>query len=511
MSSDEYVEIELDVDNKPQLNGVHVVGVSNNATKYEYDRGSYEVVEATSYKREESRTTPILNEKSLCLVCDGPANGIHFKALSCAACNAFFRRSVAENRKYICREEGKCEINYKARCLCRACRLKKCLIIGMDPASVQPQRDAIGSKKKGEFVERNGRKSSSVCRNAEIVTAEPVTLIKRKRKASTPPSEEPVVDEGEGEEEALSEQLYENPGSVLYQYSDDTTPRQSTTKEYEDGTVVIQWGSVGNLIEEVLCSYQQLQERRRLFYCPRTLRDLLGGTVPTFKKIEGYFEKDKLNIESAIIVEFVRSIQPFAMLDLETQVCLVRAFCLPMTIIEKHYMTYKQGGHLTNRIYHQNYCYIDLDETEKLMTTESSENNNSDIDTRHINCKTMFSINIPYMKKAMNDIVLPMSSVEMTDVEIVGLMLIMLFDPFAPNLNETAKKVVKAVRDRVYEDWFAVYSHSGISNGPEKIGNVVLITSAIQEFAQLIPQNFHMIRVFGITDYDEILNDVFLK
>lgn len=94
-------------------------------------------------------------------------------------------------------------------------------------------------------------------------------------------------------------------------------------------------------------------------------------------------------------------------------------------------MTYKQGGHLTNRIYHQNYSYIDLNEAEKLMSDEpaSTENNHSDVDTRHINHKTMVSINIPYMKKALNDIVLPMSSVEMTDVEIVGLMLIMLFDP----------------------------------------------------------------------------------
>uniref|UniRef100_A0AC35G5K9 Uncharacterized protein n=1 Tax=Panagrolaimus sp. PS1159 TaxID=55785 RepID=A0AC35G5K9_9BILA len=510
MSSDEYVEIELDVDNKPQINGVHVVGVTNNTTKYEYNKG-YEVVEASSYKREGSRTTPIINEKSLCLVCDGPANGIHFKALSCAACNAFFRRSVAENRKYICREDGKCQIDYKARCLCRACRLKKCLIIGMDPGSVQPQRDAIGSKKKGEYVERNGRKGSIVSAKAEIVTAEPVAIIRRKRKASTPLSEEPVADEGE--EEMVNEQMYESPESIIYPFSDDTTPRQSSTKEILDGTVVIEWGSVGNLIEEVLCSYQQLQERRRLFYCPRSIRDLLGGTVPTFKKIEGYFEKDKLDIESAIIVEFLRSIQPFAMLDLETQVCLVRAFCLPMTIIEKHYMTYKQGGHLTNRIYHQNYSYIDLNEAEKLMLDEpaSIQNNHSDVDTRHINHKTMVSINIPYMKKALNDIVLPMSSVEMTDVEIVGLMLIMLFDPFAKDLNETAKKVVKAVRDRVYEDWFAVYTHNGIINGPEKIGNVVLITSAIQEFAQLIPQNFHFVRVFGLTDYDEILNDVFFK
>ena len=51
-----------------------------------------------------------------------------------------------------------------------------------------------------------------------------------------------------------------------------------------------------------------------------------------------------------------------------------------------------------------------------------------------------------------------------------------------PGLNETTKKVVKTVRDRVYDDWFAVYTHNNIPIAPEKIGNVILIISAIQVY-----------------------------
>lgn len=160
-------------------------------------------------------------------------------------------------------------------------------------------------------------------------------------------------------------------------------------------------------------------ERRRLLYCPRTLRDLLSGTVPTFRKEKGYFVKDDFNAEVVNVIEFIRGIQPFLVFDLDNQLALVRNFCLPMTIIEKYYMTYRQGGHLNNCIYHQNYCYRDLNE----------EITPSDPKDSVLSTKTVGEINIPYMKKAINDICLPMASIEMTDVEVVGLMLIMLFDP----------------------------------------------------------------------------------
>lgn len=39
---------------------------------------------------------------SKCMVCDDIADGYHFNALSCAACSAFFRRSIADQKNYSC-------------------------------------------------------------------------------------------------------------------------------------------------------------------------------------------------------------------------------------------------------------------------------------------------------------------------------------------------------------------------------------------------------------------------
>uniref|UniRef100_A0A1I7WNR5 Nuclear receptor domain-containing protein n=1 Tax=Heterorhabditis bacteriophora TaxID=37862 RepID=A0A1I7WNR5_HETBA len=85
-----------------------------------------------------------------CSVCEAPNSGFHFGAMACAACSAFFRRTIAEKRKYVCRKEGdahlNCPIDQQHRCYCRACRLQKCLVMGMDPCGVQPHRDSIGAK-----------------------------------------------------------------------------------------------------------------------------------------------------------------------------------------------------------------------------------------------------------------------------------------------------------------------------------------------------------------------------
>uniref|UniRef100_A0A1I7YB65 Nuclear receptor domain-containing protein n=1 Tax=Steinernema glaseri TaxID=37863 RepID=A0A1I7YB65_9BILA len=107
-----------------------------------------------------------------CRVCSGVANGYHFGAMSCAACNAFFRRSIAEKRKYICRKDGDCEINPNARCFCRACRLKKCFLVGMDAKAVQPHRDVIGKKLK----KRPPNESSPSLPNVETKEDSPQTI-----------------------------------------------------------------------------------------------------------------------------------------------------------------------------------------------------------------------------------------------------------------------------------------------------------------------------------------------
>ncbi|RZF48221.1 hypothetical protein LSTR_LSTR006188 [Laodelphax striatellus] len=68
----------------------------------------------------------------LCRVCGEPAAGFHFGAFTCEGCKSFFGRtynnlgSISE-----CKNNGECVINKKNRTSCKACRLRKCLLVGM--------------------------------------------------------------------------------------------------------------------------------------------------------------------------------------------------------------------------------------------------------------------------------------------------------------------------------------------------------------------------------------------
>ena len=71
-------------------------------------------------------------ENQQCRVCDEPAAGFHFGAFTCEGCKSFFGRSC-NNQTVIqeCRNNYQCIIDKKNRTACKACRLRKCLMVGM--------------------------------------------------------------------------------------------------------------------------------------------------------------------------------------------------------------------------------------------------------------------------------------------------------------------------------------------------------------------------------------------
>ncbi|XP_041115284.1 nuclear receptor subfamily 1 group I member 2 [Polyodon spathula] len=92
-------------------------------------------------------------EPKLCGVCGDNATGYHFNAMTCEGCKGFFRRAMKRNLQFSCPFQNLCIITKNNRRQCQACRLKKCLDIGMlkelimSDKAVEQRRELIKKKK----------------------------------------------------------------------------------------------------------------------------------------------------------------------------------------------------------------------------------------------------------------------------------------------------------------------------------------------------------------------------
>ncbi|CAB3409945.1 unnamed protein product [Caenorhabditis bovis] len=97
----------------------------------------------------------------VCAVCGDTPAKIHYGVLACFGCKGFFRRAVKDGRnKYVCRFEKNCEVTKFERNACRYCRFRKCLLVGMNPDFVRPDREEIKKAKHHPFAKK---KSLSRC------------------------------------------------------------------------------------------------------------------------------------------------------------------------------------------------------------------------------------------------------------------------------------------------------------------------------------------------------------
>uniref|UniRef100_A0A915PBS2 Nuclear receptor domain-containing protein n=3 Tax=Meloidogyne TaxID=189290 RepID=A0A915PBS2_9BILA len=89
----------------------------------------------------------MLIKTAKCLVCGARNAKQHYGSWCCNGCKGFFWRTISCRRNYICLNFNnnsvfvKCEIEHGRRNSCRACRLERCLKVGMDPNLI---RDSWG-------------------------------------------------------------------------------------------------------------------------------------------------------------------------------------------------------------------------------------------------------------------------------------------------------------------------------------------------------------------------------
>ena len=98
-------------------------------------------------------------ENQLCRVCDEKAAGFHFGAFTCEGCKSFFGR-FCNNQTVIpeCKNNYVCIIDKRNRTSCKACRLKKCLGVGMSKSGCRYGRRSNWFKIHC-LMQKNGQKA----------------------------------------------------------------------------------------------------------------------------------------------------------------------------------------------------------------------------------------------------------------------------------------------------------------------------------------------------------------
>ncbi|ULT96697.1 hypothetical protein L3Y34_004916 [Caenorhabditis briggsae] len=73
----------------------------------------------------------------ICRVCDDSNGQPHYGTICCPSCKGFFRRVYMSEKKFECYRGNMCVIEKGTRNICRACRYKKCLQVGMNVKDIR--------------------------------------------------------------------------------------------------------------------------------------------------------------------------------------------------------------------------------------------------------------------------------------------------------------------------------------------------------------------------------------
>ncbi|KZC15187.1 DNA-dependent protein kinase catalytic subunit, partial [Dufourea novaeangliae] len=134
----------------------------------------------------------------LCTVCGDRSSGKHYGTYSCDGCSGFFKRSIHENRKYVCKEQGalkgRCPINKKLRNQCRACRLAMCFKAKMNRDAVQhvrgprkPKPHSMISEKQQSPIDSSDRLRTGPGSGYVLLPSRPVGLVQKPPEDSQSP------------------------------------------------------------------------------------------------------------------------------------------------------------------------------------------------------------------------------------------------------------------------------------------------------------------------------------
>ncbi|GMT23522.1 hypothetical protein PFISCL1PPCAC_14819, partial [Pristionchus fissidentatus] len=256
-----------------------------------------------------------------------------------------------------------------------------------------------------------------------------------------------------------------------------------------------------NAVENFYLGFENVKSLRRLIYSNGSLSDMLKGLPPKPCKVALFtrLRREALRVEAALMSQLLNTCRSYASFSLENKEMIFKNFAIYITVLEKHYITMRKGGIEQKRLYHIDETYTEIEDEDPQFPPEAAS----------IGKETLRKLFVTPILNNLTNLCVPMREMGMDDVDFAALATWILFDPDIPGFPSEHRFQLDQARSRVHNDWLSYYIERGTPDGHLRIARCLALLPVVQSMAERCKENFHLFRVFGLFDYDEILGDLY--
>ncbi|KAH7708052.1 CBN-NHR-1 protein [Aphelenchoides avenae] len=353
-----------------------------------------------------------------CLICEEPATGYHYSVPACHGCKTFFRRAIitGEGENFICPRRSDCDVTNENRNACRKCRLDRCFEVGMNQKAFQGVRDSRSS-----------------------IVKIPVHL-----DGPTPSSVPPITSRAD-----IANQLIEQLSEI------ESKCNELRLKDLgECGTV-----------RGVLSQTTWLDRLNDLEDDPDT--QFTGLRPATMQDVQMWNVR-----EMRLCIEWAKSLEGFQKLDEADQMCLLKSFAMPFSILNRVFYTASDG---LGRIVYSSGAYIGREPHAELYLPA---------------CKWTYDRQIDELQQPLRQLDVDQSAFALFKA-------VLFFNRDAHGLSTAAKTIVQDERQQIASALFQLMtSKYGIAEGSQRYSALLLRATALQSIMEDASANVCMMTVF---------------
>ncbi|GMR61073.1 hypothetical protein PMAYCL1PPCAC_31268, partial [Pristionchus mayeri] len=431
------------------------------------------------------------DESSICSVCRDEASGRHYGVVACFGCKGFFRRTVRAGKTYHCRYDQKCRIDKTGRNVCRACRFKKCLEVGMEPDAIRPDRDKTGRQK-------NPRRS--------MMMMSPVCSLTGKKY-----SDASLIGDFTSLEANLADLQDSEDNRTTPSSRADSNDEEKVRKVPESDGVL----ETLKTIEDICNRSESIDEPTSSPLCPISSYDLLiRPTLLAARSTMKYSGEagggththyaDSLRRLLVLLIDYTNTLKPLADISPDEKITTIRncapAFCL-LTLAYRTVEAAAPEGSLLLPTGHV------LTRNDSLIDRSGAAVEDDDKRFVHVEAKIR-----SLLSRILDQIVSLVRRLSPTPEEFVALKAMLALDPQASPLSDLASTLLTIARDSVMGSLYnkILASYPSQAEAANRFGSLLMLIANVSKYGSLATATMQYCKEMGLAS-DPLLEDLLFR